>query len=305
MRKLGILFVFMMILNVPAGVWASISNVKVTNVEHTRFFVSWVSSEPEPGEAQINGNANVEQDVRLNSSPDNPFFDPDFNPYTTYTHLIEFSSLDPQTTYQFEIISGDVRYPLDDDSYYEATTGVFYVDPQPKTFFFSGNVNSVNDGQVVSAEGALIHVQFSQSGVASNEFTTVVRGSTNSFFLGIPQMYNQNLNTPYPFNFAMEEMHISSLGGHFGTNAFTLNVSETAIDLGDAYQMTINFALQFGDLYPETPDGIIGSGDVQALVGHVLQVGPGLSGQQFIEADINGDGLRNVSDVIDLFELLD
>ncbi len=277
---------------------ASNSNIKISNVRPGSFAVSWISTEFEKGEVcygidEANLNKKI-QDVRLSED----FKDPLFYPDSTQTHLVLLKGLEYDTRYAYKLSYCENRNaPVYTFQTPPAPSSV----PSPSIIQLLGRVTAA--GNV--AKGALVHFYFKKnSGYQSSRQTAFVYHNTVGTLAQYPiyadftsPIYSDDLSQFYYVDLQADSLFIEILGGDFGTYksvATTGHGFQSFVDPNFSVLTLDEITLLRGDI---NLDGVINDMDATLIAGHILGM-TSLTGQQFIESDLNHDTRADIYDLL-------
>lgn len=134
-------------------------SVIISNVRDTSFVVSWLTDADEKGSVALVGGMSFNDDRGLD--------------YSGLTHYVTLSGLSPNTTYQFDIISGGTRYD-NETAHYSVQTGPTLMPPTPDLIV--GRVQH-SDGSLATNAILLFTIQQEQSVSAPLSMLLTVRDS--------------------------------------------------------------------------------------------------------------------------------
>ncbi len=150
-----------LVLQRPAAASTPISLI-ISNLRDTAFTVSWLTAAPESGQVQVIGGRTFNDDRGVT--------------FTGATHYFTLGGLTPNTPYQFDVVSGGVKYD-NGGSHYKITTGTTLPPPTPDLIV--GRVRNL-DGSPALDTITLITVQ--QEGTVSAPLSMLLTAPDGGFF---------------------------------------------------------------------------------------------------------------------------
>lgn len=175
-----------------------------------RFSVSWISRSPEAGQVKLVG-GDAFEDVRGSS-------------FIGITHYVQVSNLQPNTAYQFDIISGANTY-TNGGNHWGLKTGAALTPPSPDNII--GRVKN-SDGS--NATEAIVYAQVQRSSDSATSSLLSMNPPMNDGDVGI--FHNISLSD------ARSVDSNSNYGGRFNYNSASDKVVITAVGAG-GYASTI------------------------------------------------------------------
>ena len=163
----------LLVLLIPSLVVGAIHNIQVSNHTNSAVTISWITENPSPGVVHYSTDAGL-----LNPSTAGDVRDTDEQLYEGITHYVNLYNLQKETTYYFEVISGD---DLDDNggNYHTFRTMKEPYAP-PGICLLYGHVYS--PGDMAPAEGAILFLRMTHKGVVSYPLSRLIGGDASFLF---------------------------------------------------------------------------------------------------------------------------
>ncbi len=137
-------------------------SVIISNVRDTSFVVSWLTDVDEKGSVALIGGGSINDDRGAE--------------YSGLTHYVTLSGLTPNSTYQFDIVSGGTRYD-NESAHYSVMTGPTLMPPTPDLIV--GRIQH-SDGSLATNAIVLFTIQQEQS--VSAPLSMLLTARDNGYF---------------------------------------------------------------------------------------------------------------------------
>ncbi|OQY28615.1 MAG: hypothetical protein B6244_06825 [Candidatus Cloacimonetes bacterium 4572_55] len=272
---------------------ATVSNIEVSNMTSQSFVVTWMSSGFERGTIRY-GTSPTSVTIPVNDVRERDQV-PGFYPDSTQTHYIVPIELQPNAQYYFYVTSGGTDYYSDSGALFELATAPLSENVPVGDMVFG----DVLDSNFYPVYDAIILFHFERNGMESTEMSTYLSGlsdhpSTYQLFTGAFAYY-KDTSSFYTLIPDQDRIVMRAFGGDRGATGIEANVI-------DHYEVGhigyINIDLSLGSHENDLDgDGAIGRGDVELIIGHIMNISS-LTAQQQDRADLDNNGTINIADLI-------
>ena len=251
---------------------------RVTNVRDTRFTVTWVTTDSTVGQISY-GTSTGELDQTA---------DDDRGSDTEgFVHHVTITGLLPNTSYYYEIVSGDIT-DNNDGAYYAITTGpdlipVGSCQPGGRVFLDSEYTEQALD--------TIVYVSFldDEDQQDSSVSSMVVTASTSGYWYSeLINSRTQDRAELYSYTCGSGQILVEAEGGNQGRTEMTV----TPIDISDSAQSPMVLAVLSGDA---DMNGTVDLGDVITALG---TVSGGAALVNSYKADTDGDDRIGLTDAV-------
>jgi hypothetical protein len=213
------------VLRIRAGKEVRPQEVRQTNITSSSFTVSWVTNQPATGmvKVKLDGQERIFIDLR----------DTIGQPQKYTTHYVEVKGLDPNTTYQYVLMSNGNEFSNGSGDYQQRTAQQ-YAQQIPQANLASGRVVTT---QNQPAKGAIVYVDIQGISPLSSLVT-----SQGNWAVSLAKAYTQNLESLADYQEGMVEENIFVQGAEKGTargKTYTQQDDPVpTITLGDNFDFT-------------------------------------------------------------------
>ena len=227
-----------------------ISDIRITNIQGTIFTVSWVSSDENIGKVKYGTDVNDYEKWHIVSDDRGEFIQDDI-------HHVTIKGVAPDTTYMFEIISGD-KTDNNNQTYYKVETGPALA-PKSGSCQPTGKIFSDASMSISSNDDVILYMTIIGDKNKDNSSTISFLSQDGYWFTDLINFRTNDHNDYYEFECGKSLIRLEAQGGNAGTDQMIVpaieNKPESMPVIGIASNHTITVTT--GSHGSITPDEIV------------------------------------------------